>query len=145
MIRAVVLDAAAFDVLDTADGQGLRGFLRQAVRGGGEIRVAAVTVGEVARGTARTRAVESALARRHEGRRIEVVPTDLPLAKAVGRLLHAGGLGSEHLGDAHVVAVAAAFETVFVITSDADDIRALAEAVPATRVLTRRPDQLIGV
>ena len=103
------------------------------------MRVAAVTVAEVARGPRRTRAVEAALARRHEGRRIEVVPTDVPLAKAVGQLLHASGLGSEHLGDAHVVAAAAAHGTVVVITSDPDDIRAArrgrtgdASADPAT-------------
>ena len=137
----MVLDAAGLDRLSSAEGALLREQLRQALLAGGQVRAAAVTVAEVARGTARTRAVEAALARRHGGARVELVATDQPLALAVGRLLHDAGLGSEHLADAHVVAACAAADVAVVLTSDADDIRRLAVGQPGTRVLTRRPDR----
>jgi hypothetical protein len=81
MTTRVVLDAAAFDVLQTEPGRKLRTLLRDRVERGGEMYCAAVTLAEVGRGTRRTREVEAALARRHGGQRIRVVPTDAKLAK----------------------------------------------------------------
>ena len=141
MSPLVVLDAAGLDRLAAPQGALLREQLRQAVLAGGQVRTAAVTVAEVARGAARTRGVQAVLARRLGGARVEVVPTDVPLALAVGRLLHAAGLGSEHLADAHVVAACADADVAVVVTSDPDDVRRLADGLPGTRVLTRRPDR----
>lgn len=143
MSLRVVLDAAAFDVLDTSDGQGLRALLRRAMERGGEASCAAVTLAEVCRGTARTRRVEVALARDRGGQRLRVVPTDERLAKLVGAILHATGRASEHLGDAHVVAVCAGADVAVVVTSDPGDIAALAVAVPGTRVTARTPASLL--
>jgi hypothetical protein len=78
---AVVLDAAAFDILDSQQATGLRALLRGAIDDGGEVRCAAVTLAEVCRGVARTRRVEAALTRRRGGQRIRIVPTDERLAK----------------------------------------------------------------
>ncbi|MGQ0844860.1 MAG: type II toxin-antitoxin system VapC family toxin [Sporichthyaceae bacterium] len=139
MSQGVVLDAAAFDVLDTPAGAFLREVLRQASERGEDVYCAAVTLAEVCRGLARTRRVEAALARSRGGRRILVVPTDERFAKLVGAILHETGRGSEDIADAHVVAACAGFEAAVVITADPDDMAALATAIPGTRVVARRP------
>lgn len=139
MSTRLVLDAAAFDVLDSKHGDGLRALLRRAVQRGGEVCCAAVTLAEVCRGTARTRHVEAALARDRSGKRIRVVPTDERLAKLVGAILNDTGSGSDRLADAHVVAVCAAADAAIVLTADPEDIAALAAAVPGTRIVTRDP------
>lgn len=139
-MNGVVPDAAAFDVLETNRGAGLRALLRRtAQRGDGEVCCAAVTLGEVCRGAAGTRRVEAALARDRGGRRIRVVPTDERLAKLVGAILYDTGSGSERLADAHVVAACAAVERAIVVTADPADIMSLAGAVPGTRVINARP------
>src|SRR5450759_3221658 len=63
MSPAIVLDAGAFDVLDTSTGTALRALLRRAAERGGETKSPAVVLAEVCRGAARTRRVEAALAR----------------------------------------------------------------------------------
>ena len=140
-IRAV-LDSAAFDLFDTADGRQLRHLLRRIVERGGDVRCAAVTLAEVCRGTARTRRAEVAVSRDRGGQRIIVVPTDERLAKLVGAILHTTASDSQRLGDAHVVAVCAGAERAVVITSDPSDIAELATAIPGTRVLARLPTHL---
>lgn len=136
----VVLDAAAFDVLhDARASTRLRALLRVVHGDGGEVRCAAVTLAEVCRGAARTRAAEAVVARRHAGRRVTIVPTDERLAKQVGAVLHATRSGSERLADAHVVAVCSDAEVAIVISSDPDDLTELSAAIPGTRVLVRRP------
>lgn len=135
----VVLDAAAFDALDTPSGAELRMVLRVAAERDGEVCCAAVTLAEVCRGTPRTRRVEVALARAHGGRRIRVVPTDEHLAKLVGSILNDTRSGSEMLADAHVVAVCTGANDAVVVTSDPDDITRLAAAVPGVRIATRSP------
>lgn len=139
MSQRTVLDAAAFDVLDTAKGARVRALLERTAVEGGEIWCAAVTLAEVCRGTARTRRVEAALARNRGGQRIRVLPTDERLAKLVGAILYETGSGSERLGDAHVVAVCAGADSAVVFTSDPDDIAILAVAIPGTRVVIRDP------
>jgi predicted nucleic acid-binding protein len=136
---AIVLDAAAFDVLDEHSGTGLRALLRRAIDDGGEVRCAAVTLAEVCRGMPRTRRVEAAMARRRGGQRIRVVPTDERLAKLVGAILHDTRSGSERVADAHVVAACATADAAIVLTADPDDIAALATALPGTRIVTRHP------
>ncbi|MGH8909205.1 MAG: type II toxin-antitoxin system VapC family toxin [Egibacteraceae bacterium] len=139
MKQRTVLDAAAFDVLDTPKGRGLPGLIQQTLARDGEICCAAVTLAEVCRGTARTRRVEAALTRKRGGQRIRVVPTDERLAKLVGTVLYKTDSGSERLGDAHVVAVCAGADAAVVMTSDFDDIVALATAVSGTRIVVRDP------
>ena len=135
----VVLDAAAFDHLDTEAGRGLRAVLQRTVETGGRVRCAAITLAEVCRGTARTRRVEAALARDRGGQRIGVVPTDERLAKLVGTVLHTTASASDRIVDAHVVAICAGSDTALVITSDPGHIAELSVAVPGTRILARDP------
>ncbi|MHB1446935.1 MAG: PIN domain-containing protein [Acidimicrobiales bacterium] len=143
MTTSAVLAAAAFDVIDTAEGASLRQLLRRVLEGGGDVRCAAVTLAEVCRGPARTRRAEVAVSRDRGGQRVLVVPTDGALAKLVGAVLHATGRSSEAVADAHVVAVCAGLEAAVVITSDPDDIAELATAIPGTRMLTRRPGAIM--
>lgn len=142
MTPTTVLDAAAFDVLDGHGGKGVRALLQRTLERGGDVCCAAVTLAEVCRGVARTRRAEVALSRDRGGQRIRVVPTDERLAKLVGAILHDREAGSEHLADAHVVAVAAAASNAIVLTSDPDDIANLATAVPGTRTVVRDPARL---
>lgn len=139
MNARLVLDAAAFDVLDTHRGEDLRALLRRTATRGGEAYCAAVTLAEVCRGTPRTRRVEAALARKHGGRRINVLPTDERMAKLVGAILNDTESASDRLADAHVVAACAPAASAMVLTADPGDIAALAAALPGTRVLTRDP------
>jgi hypothetical protein len=142
MSVAAVLDAAAFDVIDTAEGASLRALLREVLRRGGEVRCAAVTLAEVCRGVPRTRRVEVAVARDRGGQRVVVVPTDERLAKLVGAILNTTGRDSEAIANAHVVAVCPPADAAVVITSDPDDIAELAGAVPGTRIVARRPQEI---
>ena len=139
MTLSAVLDAAAFAVIDGPEGAQLRQLLRGVLARGGDVRCAAVTLAEVSRGPARTRRAEVAVSRDRGGQRVLVVPTDERLAKLVGAVLHATGSSSEAMADAHVVAVCAGVDAAVVITSDPDDIGQLADAIPGTRVVTRRP------
>jgi len=139
-----VLDAVAFDVIDTVEGAALRQLLRSVLAHGGDVRCAAVTLAKVCRGAARTRRVEAAIARDRGGQRVMVIPTEERLAKLVGSLLFGASRGSDAMADAHVVAVCAAADTALVVTSDATDIKELATALPGTRIVTRRPEAITG-
>lgn len=137
-VERVVLDAAGLD--EVAAQPKLRALLRRSVERGGEVWCAAVTIAEVARGTQRTARVRHALAQRQGGRRVRVEPTDERLAFLVGALLHGAGRGSDALADAHVVARCAPAAVALVVTSDPDDIAALAAGLPGVRVRCVRPD-----
>ncbi len=139
MSVTVVLDAAAFDLIDTSRGTTLRAVLRKAIERSGEVCCAAVTLAQVCRGVSRTRRIEAALARVHGGKRIQVVPTDERFAKLVGAILYQTGSGSDRLADAHVVAVCSRADSAIVFTSDPGDITDLAEAIPGTRIVVRDP------
>lgn len=138
-MKVVVLDAAAFDVIDRAEGAALRHFLRAVLERGGVVRCAAVTLAELCRGAERTRRTEQAIARNRGGQQIHVLLTDIRLAKLVGALLHRADRGSEAIADAHVVAVCAEADAAVVITEDPTDIIELAAGLPGTRILARRP------
>lgn len=138
----LVLDADGLDGLARARPQdGLRALLAEAWARDRDVLVPAVVCAEICRDAARTRAVESALARHAPaaGERppVTVVPTDFDLARQVGAVLHSAGAGTADLVDAHVVAVAARHGGAVVVTSDPADMRRLADAVPATRIVTR--------
>ncbi|MDQ2790439.1 MAG: VapC toxin family PIN domain ribonuclease [Pseudonocardiales bacterium] len=142
MTLPVVLDADGLDALaDPSPPSAFRALLREALDRGRDVLVPAVVCAEACRGPARTRRVETALARHRptRGQRppVTVVDTDFGFARQVGAVLHGAGAGSADLADAHVVAVCARRGGGLVITSDPDDIVRLAAAVPAARVVTR--------
>jgi predicted nucleic acid-binding protein len=143
MTLPVVLDADGLDALaDPSPPNAFRALLREALDRGRDVLVPAVVCAEACRGPARTRRVETALARHRptRGQRppVAVVDTDFVLARQVGAVLYGAGAASADLADAHVVAVCARRGGGLVITSDPDDIARLAAAVPAARVVTRR-------
>jgi predicted nucleic acid-binding protein len=138
-VNRVVLDAGAFDALNTTAGAKLRDLLARTITRGGEIWCAAVTLAEVARGTARTRKVETALGRGYGGEQIRVLITDETLAKHVGGILYAAKKGSAAIADAHVIAACIPAEVAVVITTDPDDIAELSSAVPGVKIMPRRP------
>lgn len=137
----VVLDAAGLDELAASRPSDLfRELLAEAHRRGREVLVPTVVCAEVARGPARTRALEAALARHARStaarQPVRLVDTDLVLAKQVAAVLHAAGLGSAHIVDAHVVAVAVPAGGALIVTADPGDVALLADAVPAARIRT---------
>jgi predicted nucleic acid-binding protein len=138
-VNRVVLDAGAFDALNTRTGTRLRTLLERTVLRGGEVWCSAVTIAEVARGTARTRELETALSRRYGGEQIRVLVTDETLAKQVGEILFATNRGSESIADAHVIAVCVPADIAVVVTTDPDDIMELSAAVPGVKIMPRRP------
>ncbi|MHB1487833.1 MAG: PIN domain-containing protein [Acidimicrobiales bacterium] len=142
MSLPVVLDADGLDALATWPPPDLlRALLEEAWRRGRDVLVPAVVCAEACRGVARTRAVESALARHRPERSqrppVTVVDTDFALARHVGAVLHGVGATSSDMVDAHVVAVAASRGGALVVTGDPQDIARLAQAVPAVRIITR--------
>jgi hypothetical protein len=140
LVNAVILDAAAFDVLDTPDGEPLRRLLVKTWKHEGMAKTAAVTLAEVCRGDARTRRVEALLARKFDGHSVSVVRTDVALAKVVGKILFQARADSSMIADGHVVAIAAMeADIVTVVTADPDDIAGLAAQVPGVRIVTRSP------
>ena len=139
MKAVVVLDAAAFDVIDKPVGRDVRSLLLDLAPPGVETHCAAVTLAEVCRSRRRITLIEVALRPGRDGRQVRVVPTDESLAKSVGLLLGAAGLDSCHLADAHVVALCRDFDRAIVITSDPEDIHHLAASLPGVRIVTRRP------
>jgi predicted nucleic acid-binding protein len=83
--------------------------LAEALGRGREVLVPTIVCAEVARGRARTRALESAVARHDQGRgerpAVRLVDTELALARQVGAILEATASSTSRMVDAHVVAV----------------------------------------
>lgn len=144
MTPPLVLDAAGLETLcEQVPTEAVRALLAEAVRRDGEVVVPTVVCAELCRGVARTRSVEAALGR-HDRSRGELpaltrADTDFVLARQVGAILHATGSGSADVVDAHVVAVCVLAGGGVVVTADPEDIERLADAVPAVRIVTRRP------
>ncbi|HEX7277065.1 MAG TPA: type II toxin-antitoxin system VapC family toxin [Acidimicrobiales bacterium] len=138
MSAPIVLDAGGLDAAcDPTPSVAVRAILRAAWGGRREVLVPAVVCAELCRGAARTRRVEAALGRVRPP--FSVVVTDFGLARQVGAVLHGARARSADMVDAHVVAVCALHGGGLVVTSDADDINRLAQAVPAVRIVTRPP------
>lgn len=140
----MVLDSAGLDELASeAPSERFRALLAEAARRGREVLAPSLACAELARGVPRTRRLEAAVARHDAGRgerpAVRLVDTDFALAKLVGALLEAAGRGSAGIVDAHVVALCVAPGGGLVVTSDPNDMAALAEAVPAVRVRTTPP------
>lgn len=140
----LVLDAAGLDAVATGrPSDHLRALLGEALRRGREVVVPTLVCAEVARGRARTRALEAAVAR-HDATRgerppLRLVDTDFSLARQVGAILEATRSPTGRVVDAHVVAVCVPAGGGLVVTSDPGDLAALASAVPAVRVRTTHP------
>jgi predicted nucleic acid-binding protein len=142
MTLPLVLDADGLGALtDQRPPDRLRALLAEAWARHRDVLLPAVVCAEVCRGVARTRAVESTLARHRasmsERPPVKVVATDFDLARQVGAVLYGAGAGSADIVDAHVVAVAASFGGALVVTADPGDIERLANAVPAARIVCR--------
>ena len=140
----VVLDAAGLaELSDPHPSDRFRALLAEAARRGREVVSPTVVCAEVARGRSRTRALEAALSRHRAGRgerpAVRLVDTDFRLARQVGAVLDTAGAATEMVVDAHVVAVCVPAGGGLVVTSDVDDIAALATAVPAARIRAVRP------
>lgn len=144
MSYPLVLDADGLSELASPSPSGIvRNLVIEARNRDRPVLVPAVVCAEICRGASRTRSVEATL-RRYRGRTsnrpvIEVVPTDIALAKQVGAVLYDARAGTEDVVDAHVVSICVPFGGGVVVTSDPDDISRLAAAVPSIRIVTRPP------
>lgn len=142
----LVLDAAGIEALAALRPPDMfRALLAEAHRRGCEVIAPTVVCAELARGGARTRALEAAVSRHDRARperpALRLVDTDFDLARQVGAILEASASGSERIVDAHVVAVCVPTGGGLVVTTDPADIAELAGAVPAVRILTTAPSR----
>ena len=125
----MALDAEAINVLTgpkTPAYRRVRETLEGAERTGSDVLVPTLVLAELYRGRARSQAVDALLARHEDS--ICTRDTDRDLARFVGAALHAAGLGSEHIVDAHVVATVAEGGGGVALTGDPDDLTKLAAA-----------------
>lgn len=124
----IVLDAEAVNAL-VQPGHPARRHIRHSLeaarRLGRQVTIATVTLAELYRGTGRNRSLDALLAR-EEPQGLLLRDTDRRLARLVGALLAQAGLGSDHLADAHAVAVAVEAGGGVVLTADPDDLNRLA-------------------
>lgn len=130
MRRPLVLDAEAFSGLAGPKSRRqaeVQAALKASIQLRRDVVVPAVVLAELYRGPKHNKLVDACLSR-EEGIRIR--DTDRGLARYVGGVLAGAGVGSEHLADAHVVAVAVEAGEGLVLTGDADDLNRLAEPYP---------------
>lgn len=123
----VALDAEAVVALggrDTPAKRRVRRALESATRTRSDVVVPTLALAELYRGPARSQLVDALLARTEPA--ILARDTDRSLARFVGAILHAAGLGSEHIVDAHVIAVAVEAGGGIALTADPDDLGRLA-------------------
>jgi len=126
MSPCVVLDAEALSALAGPPGRRsleVRAALRAAARLQREVVVPSVILAELYRGPRHNAVVDACLSRETG---IRVRDTDRSLARIVGGVLAAARAGSEHLADAHVIAVAVELGGGLALTADADDLNRLA-------------------
>jgi len=122
----VCLDAEAFNALagdDTERKRRVRRILGAARRLGRDVVVPAVVLAELYRGHGHNQLVDACLAR--ERASLESRDTDRHLARIVGGVLTAAGVGSSMIVDAHVVAVVVEAGGGVVVTGDRLDLERL--------------------
>lgn len=127
MSRVVVLDAEALSELARERGRRfaeVRAAIEAAHRLEREVLVPAVVLAELYRGRGHNQVVDACLARESA---IHVRDTNRTFARYVGGILAGAGVGSEHLVDAHVVAVAVEAGGGVVLTGDEEDLQRLAD------------------
>ena len=133
MSRVLILDSAAVEGLCRREVPvRIRAALEAASRLGRDVVIPSAVLAECYRDRTHGQAVDSMLTRRHA---IRLRDTDRALARLVGGLLAAAGVGSEAMVDAHVVAVAVERGGGVCLTSDVADLERLAAGAPAVAVL----------
>lgn len=135
MSRCVVLDSEALVALAGRPGRRsleVRAALRAAVRLRREVVVPSVILAELYRGSRHNSLVDACLSRETG---IQVRDTDRPLARIVGGVLAFAQAGSEHLADAHVIAVAVELGGGLALTTDAEDLSRLAASYKNVTVI----------
>lgn len=123
----LVLDAEAVSALLDArhpQERRVRQSLEAARRTGRDVTIATLTLAELYRGAKRSQTLDALLSR--DGDALVLRDTDRPLARLVGALLAQARAGSEHIVDAHAVAVAVEAGGGVVLTSDPADLGRLA-------------------
>jgi predicted nucleic acid-binding protein len=123
----VALDSEALTTLagpDSVAKRRVRRAMEAAARTGRDVVVPTLVLAELYRGAGRSHLVDALLARHEEA--LGCRDTDRNLARFVGAVLHAAGVGSEYIVDAHVVAIAAEAGGGVLLTSDAEDLGRLA-------------------
>lgn len=131
----VALDAEAFAALAGSDSvrkQRVRRVLRVAQRLHREVRVPAVVLAELYRGSGHNSLVDACLAREHPG--LDVAATDRALARLVGGVLTAAGATTPDMVDAHVVALCVAAGGGVALTGDPQNLTRLAASFPVVVV-----------
>jgi predicted nucleic acid-binding protein len=126
MNRCVVLDAGAMTALAGRPSRRkaeIYAALQAAARLRQEVIVPSVILAELYRGPRHNSLVDACLSRETW---IRVRDTDRPLARIVGGVLASAQAGSEHLADAHVIAVAVEQGGGLALTTDIDDLSRLA-------------------
>jgi predicted nucleic acid-binding protein len=130
-----VLDAGALGALaerPTRRNREVRAALRAAERLGREVVVPAVILAELYRGPRHSSMVDACLSRETG---LLVRDTDRDLARLVGQVLATARAGSEHMADAHVVAVAVEFGGGLALTTDRSDLERLGAGYPNVTVV----------
>lgn len=126
----LVLDAEAVSALvdqGHASGFQVTQNVVAAQRLGRPVVICAVTLAEAYRGGSRTIAIDAFLSSLR-GRGLVIRDTDRSLARLVGSVLNAAGVGSDYLADAHAVAAAVEDGGGVVLTGDPGDIQRLADS-----------------
>lgn len=135
MTRSLVLDTGATDALLDPQSSGrskVHAALEAAHRLGRSVIVPSVVLAESYRDRSRTQAFDSLLARTGA---LQLRDTDRWLARLVGGLLGASGLGTEDIVDAHVVAVALEAGGGVCLTADPYDLERISAGSPAVVVV----------
>lgn len=134
-MTALVLDSEAISQLARRHSGGARGVVHAALTvataSGAEVFVPAAVLAEQYRGGRHDQALDACLAR-YPG--IQVADTTRSLAKRIGNLLARAGRGSADHVDAAVVAVAAGVRSAVILTSDPDDLTAIAGSLPGLAI-----------
>ncbi|MCB9578995.1 MAG: VapC toxin family PIN domain ribonuclease [Polyangiaceae bacterium] len=128
MSRCLVLHAEAMSALggrSTKRQREVRAAMSAAFRLGREVVVPAVVLAELYRGRDHDQLLDACLSRETGETGIYVRPTDRSMARLVGGILAAAGVGSTFMVDAHVVAAAVELGGGVVLTADAGDLRKL--------------------
>jgi predicted nucleic acid-binding protein len=123
----VALDSEALNALagrDTPAKRKVRRALEAAARTKSDVVVPTLVLAELYRGAGRSQLVDALLARHEHA--IETRDTNRTLARFVGGILHSAGAGSEHIVDAHVIAVAVEAGGGVLLTADTGNLTQLA-------------------
>jgi predicted nucleic acid-binding protein len=124
-----VLDSEGLWAVARNDSEDARAVLAASTAAGVPVLVPAVVLAETLFGDRRDARVNQALSRLH------IVDTTEPIARAAARLKRRARMsGIAATIDAVVVSVSAAAGGGVIVTSDVDDIRALARAAPDVRI-----------